>query len=185
MTVLLILAAAAAASSVAPGQEALETGLSGALRGCEEWVLNPASWATGLKPFVDKVALEGRIGLVDHVDEVNLPPKSLRRGSHFWRINATETAGYILVVSDQLPMCHITGGGAADLQPVAEAVIASAEFGRSWEKLESEGREDMVSTRFRNRTEPALELILSRARFAGGARDRVQLIATALYKPTK
>src|SRR3546814_15249432 len=67
------------------------------------------------------------MGLVDSVDEASLPPKELLRGNHYWRINSTEKAGYVLVVSDQLPMCHITGGGDTDLQPIVEAVIARSE----------------------------------------------------------
>src|SRR3546814_19338345 len=65
------------------------------------------------------------MGLVNQIDEASLPPKELRRGNHYWRINSTEKAGYVLVVSDQLPMCHITGGGGTDLQPAIEAVMAS------------------------------------------------------------
>src|SRR3546814_18652243 len=72
------------------------------------------------------------MGLVNQIDEASLPPKELRRGNHYWRINSTEKAGYVLVVSDQLPMCHITGGGGTDLKPAIEAVIASPNFVKHW-----------------------------------------------------
>ncbi|MDQ3045157.1 MAG: hypothetical protein M3R06_08420, partial [Chloroflexota bacterium] len=70
-------------------------------------MLNPASWADGLGPFVTAVGLGDQMGLVAKVEEVNLPPKQLRRGNRYWRINSTQGAGYVLVVSDQLPMCHV------------------------------------------------------------------------------
>ncbi|HEU0311128.1 MAG TPA: hypothetical protein VFR36_07925, partial [Sphingomicrobium sp.] len=103
------------------------------------------------------------MGLVDRVEEVNLPPKELRRANHYWRINSTQGAGYILVVSDRMPMCHITGGGDTDLQPVVEAVLSSAEFKSQWEQVESNSQGDMASTLFRNRKEPKLSIAISRA----------------------
>lgn len=108
----LLLAAISSAVYASPAHAAsdLERGLDGALRGCEEWLLNPASWVEGTGPFVETVGLGQQMGLVDRVEEVNLPPKELRRANHYWRINSTLNAGYVLVVSDQLPMCHITGG---------------------------------------------------------------------------
>lgn len=180
----LIPLAAAAITFVTPAhaESELEKGFAGALRGCGEWVLNPASWSEGTDPFVSTVALGPKMGLVDKVDPVSLPPEALRVGNHYWRINATAGAGFILVVSDQLPMCHITGGGDTDLQPTVESVLRSSEFTSRWEKVETNARGEMASTAFRNREDPDFTMIVSRAKQPGGRLDRVQVLATATYQ---
>nr|WP_303705367.1 hypothetical protein [Brevundimonas naejangsanensis] len=122
------------------------------------------------------------MGLVAKVDEASLPPPALRRGNRYWRINSTETAGYVLVVSDQAPMCHITGGGNVDLQPVVEAVLTSADFARRWEAVRQTERRDMATTTFRNRTDPSLSAVVSRAKRPGERLDRVQVLVTATYE---
>jgi hypothetical protein len=160
----------------------LERGLDGALRGCEEWLLNPASWADGPGPFVKAVGLGNQMGLVERVEEVNLPPKQMRRAMHFWRINSTPTAGYVLVVSDQLPMCHITGGGGVDLQPSVESVLSSPAFSRRWDQQKTSAKSDMITTTFRNRKDPALSIVISRAKLPAQRLDRVQVLATATYQ---
>lgn len=162
-------------------QSELEKGFSGALRGCEEWVLNPASWANGATPFVSAVGLGDRMGMVAQVDEAALPPKQFRRANHYWRINSTNGAGFILVVSDQLPMCHITGGGDTDLQPVVQSVLASSAFGSRWERVKEDTRGDLVWTEFRSREEPKFSIVISRAKTPGQRLDRVQVLATAVY----
>lgn len=125
------------------------------------------------------------MGLVESVNEANLPPEQLRQGNHYWRINSTQDAGYVLVVSDQLPMCHITGGGNADLEPAVEAVLASADFRGRWEELKDVSKGDMASTQFRSREDPRLSIVISRAKRAGERLDRVQVIATAIYDSAK
>lgn len=102
----------AAMPASAQDSSALADGFAGALRGCEEWVLNPASWSEGPEPFLAKVALGDSIGLVGSLAAAQLPPEDLRLANHYWRINSTPTAGYALVVSDRLPMCHITAAEA-------------------------------------------------------------------------
>jgi hypothetical protein len=148
-------------------------------------VLNPASWAEGVAPFVATVGLGDTMGLVDLVDEAALPPPQLRRGNHYWRINSTTGAGYVLVVSDQLPMCHITGGGDTDLQPFVEAVIASPEFTSRWQRTADRSKGEMASTEFQNRQDPALTIVVSSAKRPGERLDRVQVLATATYKLSK
>lgn len=160
----------------------LEEGLAGALRGCEEWVLNPISWAEGFAPFVAAVGLGDRMGRVERVEEVSLPPPDMRRANHYWRINATTGAGFVLVVSDRLPMCHITGGGNVDLQPSVQSVLATNAFTSKWEPISEDAKGDMKSSVFRNRREPALTIVISRAKAAGQRLDRVQVIATAVWK---
>ncbi len=173
--------AALAIAVPAYAQSPLEDGFAGALRGCEEWVLNPASWAEGMEPFVLAVGLGDRMGRVASVNEASLPPRELRIANHYWRINSTEQAGYVLVVSDQLPMCHITGGGGNDLQPLIESVLNSDEFRSHWEKLRDDARDDMVSTTYRNREEPSFSVVVSRANTPGQRLDRVQVVATAMF----
>ncbi|HEY1071711.1 hypothetical protein [Brevundimonas sp.] len=166
----------------ADAQSVLEQGFAGAIHGCEEWVLNPDSWINGPAPFISAVGLGDKMGLVAQVDEVSLPPVPLRRGNHYWRINSTDAAGYLLVVSDQMPMCHITGGGDVDLQPAVEAVLTSGEFSNRWEAVERSEVGDMASTVFRNRTDPSLSAVISRATAPGARLDRVQVLVTATYK---
>jgi len=125
------------------------------------------------------------MGLVDKVDEANLPPEQLRQGNHFWRINSTPSAGYILVVSDQLPMCHITGGGNVDLEPAVEAELTGPEFAKRWERVKDVANGEMASTQFRNREDPRLSIVISRAKRAGERLDRVQVLATATYDTSK
>lgn len=179
---LAFIAAFAAFPAPVLAQSNLEKGFDGALRGCEEWVLNPASWTNGIEPFVNTVGLGGQMGLVRSVEEVNLPPEPLRKANRYWRINSTQNAGYILVVSDQLPMCHITGGGGSDLQPTIEIVLSSAAFKGRWEQVERKVSGDMVSTVFRHRREPKFSIVISRARQPGERLDRVQVLATATYQ---
>jgi hypothetical protein len=178
------LLASAAFALPAQAEPNLERGFDGALRGCEEWLLNPASWADGTGPFVKTVGLGQQMGLVERVEEVNLPPKQLRRANHYWRINSIPNAGYVLVVSDQLPMCHITGGGGTDLQPSVKALLASPKFTARWKQLKTGSRGDMATTTYRNRRDPALSLVVSRAKAAAQRLDRVQVLATATYQMT-
>jgi hypothetical protein len=175
-----VLASSAFASS-ACAEPNLEKGFEGALRGCEEWILNPASWAEGTGPFIEAVGLGEQMGHVDRVEEVNLPPPQFRRANHYWRINSTPNAGYVLVVSDQLPMCHITGGG-VDLQPSIQSVLASDDFNRRWQSDKTTVKNGMATTVFRNREEPALSITISRAEKVDQRLDRVQVLATAVYE---
>ena len=160
----------------------LDKGFDGALRGCELWLLDPGSWAEGTGPFIKALGLGEQMGLVERVEEVNLPPKQLRRANRYWRINSTPTAGYVLVVSEQLPMCHITGGGNADLQPSVERVLSSPEFNRRWQSDKSFTNGDMETTVFRSQEDSALSITISRATGEGQQLDRVQVLATALYQ---
>jgi len=164
-------------SAPSEAQSDLENGFEGALRGCEQWVLEPATWSGGLDEFAAKLGDEA--GWVQSVDDAALPPKELRIANHYLRINSTLNAGYILVVSDRVPFCHITGGGGTDLQPSVEAVLASGDFKSRWERVKDESKRGMTSTLFRNLEEPKLEIMISRAKMPGERLDRVQVLATA------
>ena len=167
----------------APAGSVLDSGLDGAFLACESWVLDPSSWTgeEGLAPLVELTGLGERIRPLPSVIDAALPPLEFRRANHFFRIDATPASGYFLVVSDQLPICHITGGGEDDLQPVAERVLASAPFLARWEAVEEIGDATHASTLYRHRLVPAMEMVVSRDRAPGGRRDRVQVIATAQY----
>lgn len=177
------MAAAVLAGSEAPSapDARLREGLSGALRGCETWILDPATWSNGFGPYLGKVGLGPSMARVSSADPAALPPPALRKANIFWRINSTPTAGYMLVVSDRLPMCHITGGGDADLQPVVEDMLQGAEFTSRWKARGVRSTGDMVSSTFQSVEEPNLMLVVSRAAAAGGRRDRVQVIITGLF----
>jgi hypothetical protein len=179
----LSLMAALAPPVQADAAKNLVVGLAGALRGCEEWVLNPASWANGTEPFLKTVNLGATIAPVAQIEDVQQPPEDMRVANHYWRINSTPSAGYTLVVSDRLPMCHITGGGEADLQPVVEAVLDSRDFERNWKAVGGGIQGEMRTTSFESRTAAGLVIHISRATSAGGRRDRVQMLATATYNP--
>ena len=170
-----------ASPSQAHAQSELEKGFLGALVGCEEWILDPATWVDGPSPYLAKIGLGPNAGFVSQVSEQNLPPPEFRRANHYLRINSTPTAGFVLVVSDQVPMCHITGGGQTDLEPVVKTVLESPDFAKRWENMSDKTHDDIVTSEFRNRRSHSLSILISRASASGGRVDRVQLIATAQY----
>ncbi|RZI58037.1 MAG: hypothetical protein EOP94_03420 [Zymomonas sp.] len=177
----MLLAISGSASAQEPFADPLRSGLEGALRGCEIWVLDPSSWLDDPARFLAAIDLGGAVFETESLPEPLLPPELFRRSNRYWRINAGPNEGYALVVSSDIPMCHITGGGGVDFQPVTEAVAASPQFLKRWERLGDEHRDGMISTFFRLREERKLSLVVSRADAPGGRRDRVQVTATATY----
>ncbi|WP_416356537.1 hypothetical protein ACLNGM_21715 [Aureimonas phyllosphaerae] len=178
---MLLAISGSASAQDGPVGDPLRSGLEGALRGCEIWVLDPSSWLDDPTRFLAAVDLGGAVSETESLPEPLLPPEPFRRGNRYWRINAGPSEGYALVVSRDIPMCHITGGGEVDLQPAAEAVVASPDFAERWERIGEERRDGMVSTFFKLREEPKLSLVISRADAPGARRDRAQVIATATY----
>ena len=169
-------------SAQAHAESDLEKGFAGAIKGCAEWVLNPASWANGPEPFISAVGLGDKMGLVESVAEPSRPPPTMRVANHYWRINSTPSVGYVLVVSDRLPMCHITGGGDADLQPVIESVLGSQSFAERWERIEDSSRGDMRPTSYRSRVNASFSIVIGRAASPGQRLDHVQVLATAFFE---
>jgi hypothetical protein len=108
----------------------------------------------------------------------------LRKNLHSWRVPVGE-GGYYLTASDTAPVCHIVGGGPQDFQPGIEALLKSTEFRSRWGAAKQNGREDMISTRFVSKVDPALGLLLSRADRASARTDRGQLVATETYEVSK
>jgi hypothetical protein len=82
-------------------------------------------------------------------------------------------------------MCHITGGGDTDLQPIVRAVLASSDFKSRWDLVEEVAGGDMVSTKFRSHEEPQFSIVISRAKGPGQRLDRVQVVATAVFSTAK
>ena len=166
------------------GPALLRQALEGALRGCEAWVLEPASWSDGVEPFLAVIGLTEHVRETFSLPDAFLPPPSLRRANRYWRIDAGQENGYALVVSEGIPMCHIAGGGGEDLQPVAEIVITAANFRSRWDKVSEERTNDMVSTLFRSRDDKAFTLLFSRAATPDARRDRPQVVVTGFYSLT-
>src|SRR5688500_1413639 len=91
---------ALACATPANAQPAIQVGFQSALRACEAWVLEPATWGDGLEGFSPKLGLGKEAGWVKSVDDASLPPKELRVANHYLRISSSSNAGYVLVVSD-------------------------------------------------------------------------------------
>ena len=166
-------------SSAIGAEPALATGFNGALKGCEEWVLNPKSWIDGPAPFMAATGLGDQITPLSKVGDFALPPRPLRRANHYWRIDATDAAGFVLVTSDQLPMCHITGAGRGDFRSSVEAVLTGDAFRSRWERTGAQVSGNLTSTNFRSRLHPSFSLVVSRATTGTQSQGGVQVIATA------
>jgi len=166
----------------APDPAGLASGLDGTFIACESWVLDPASWsgAEGIAPLVAISGLGARLYPVPGVIDAALPPAEQRQANHYFRVDATSGEGFYLVVSDQLPMCHITGGGVNAMTGAVEQLLASAEFLRRWEKVEESTNSGVITGFYRHRLAGELELAVSRM---GAARptDMVQVVASAYY----
>jgi len=172
------------ANPVFAQQEPVETAFSSVLRGCETWVMNPASWVNGPEPFLAAMDLGPRVTAVATIPEAfRPPPGELRRGNRFWRINATDRAGFALTVSDQRPMCHIVGVGFADFRKATAALLASAAFTASWEPFDAGAKDTGRSLVFRHRTDRKFVLTLSQRTEAQDGAGIIHVIATAAYAP--
>ena len=167
----------------APDPAGLAAGFDGTLLACESWVLDPTSWSgnQGIAPLVELTGLGDKIYPVPGVIDAALPPQEFRRANHYFRIDATPGEGFYLVVSDQLPMCHITGGGVNAMNQVVEQVLASPAFLHRWEETDSASDDGMISTHYRHRLVPEMEIVISREEGSGHATDLVQVVATAQY----
>jgi hypothetical protein len=128
-----------------------------------------------------EIGLPGRVREADSLPESVLPPPTLRRANRYWQIGAGSENGYALVVSEGIPMCHIAGGGSEDLQPIAEMVIAAANFADRWELISEERGSEIVSTLFRSRVDKEFTLLITRAAGPNARRDRPQIVATGFY----
>ena len=167
----------------APDPAALAAGFDGTLLACESWVLDPSSWTgeEGIAPLVELTGLRDKIYPVPGVIDAALPPEEFRQANHYFRVDATRGEGFYLVVSDRLPICHITGGGVNDMHQAVEQVLASPAFLHRWEEIDSATDDGMISTHYRHRLVPRMEIVISREESGNHATDLVQVIATAQY----
>ena len=166
-------------ATVANAELPLDRGFGGALRGCETWVLEPATWADGVAPFEAKVGLGSSMGLVDKISDESLPPEQLRLANHYWRINSSGDTGYLLVVSDRLPICHITGGGGIDLRPAIMSTLSSPDFKDHWKLVGTHSSGGLISNEYRNHEEPKFSMMISFPDDTHWSIDKLQVIATA------
>jgi hypothetical protein len=171
-----VLLAAAAASGLSP-----QGGLQTAVAACEAWILDPATWADHISEFPKRAGLEDRLQPQPSVPDVALPPPQLRTALHFWRVPVGQ-GGYYVTVSDVQPFCHVAGGGPQDFEPGAEAAIASFVSNGQWAKVHDEARDDLISSELKSKRSGQLTMTVTRAAKAGGATDRVQVLATAMYE---
>lgn len=166
----------------APDPAGLAAGFDGTLLACESWVLDPSSWSggEGIAPLVELTGLGQRIYPVPGVIDAALPPEEFRRANHYFRVDATHGEGFYLVVSDQLPVCHITGGGVNAMGEVVDTVLASPAFVHRWEELDRTQEDGVISVHYRHRLVPQMEMVVSRKQ-NGTINDLVQVVATAQY----
>ena len=178
----LVLLAGLLTGSPAQAQDAIASGLEGTLRSCERWILDPAVKAGGPDGFPARVGMQGQMKRVQTLPEVLLPPAQFRAANVYWHIAVAQNLGFYMVVSEQIPMCHITGGGVSDLQPSIEAVLASPGFTERWNRYETKDEGGYFTTQFTNRGEPRLMMVVSRAKAPKGPTNGVQMFVTALMQ---
>lgn len=175
---LALLVAGCAAQPEKPLGE-LEQGFVAALRGCEEWLLNPQSWVKTDAPFLASMGIGDKVSHVETIDEAAKPPKSMQDANRYYEIRPTDTARFYLVVSYQIPMCHISGFSDADLQPVVNTVLSSKVFRERWTQTGEEDRGNIISTWFRNHADKRFNLLVTRSENPGDRTDRTQMMASA------
>ncbi|MBY0284900.1 MAG: hypothetical protein K2W81_13190 [Sphingomonas sp.] len=177
--------AIAAATSAPPTELDASAAVVTAIATCEEWVLNPSSWVDGVTQFPAKTGLGSR-GLVPQssLPDVALPPPQFRRAMHHWRV-PIGGGGVFVTTSDELPVCHLSGGGPFDLQPSVVKAQTSAEFLRHWNVVRTDVKGNLLTTYYQSLRDPKLSLILTRSSKAGDRTDRVQIVATAQYDTGK
>jgi hypothetical protein len=170
------LLAAAAVTAKSP-QEGLQT----AVKACESWILDPATWADQISEFPKQAGLSGQLQAQDSVPDVALPPPELRNALHFWHVPVGQ-GGYFVTVSDVKPFCHIAGGGPDDFEPGAEAALTALISKGSWRKVADKTNGGLRSSELVSGQSDQLTMTLTRAATAGQPTDRVQVLATAVYE---
>ncbi len=179
----LMLAQVSTAGQPAAGTDAIvNAAIDTSITACEDWILEPKIWADNVAGFPASTGLAAR-GLTAQaqVPDVALPPPALRRALHHWRVAAGNAAGVFVTASDQLPVCHLAGGGPVDFQPAVEALVASEAFAKHWKVVRSQKSDDLVKMDYVSLQDPKLTMVLSGAAQAGERRDRVQFLATLQY----
>lgn len=184
LAALLLVQSAGAATPSAPGQAEAQAGAAAvrtALRACDKWLLEPATWAGSSASFVGKAGLDGTgMTRVVTVPDVAMPPPGLRADLRHWRIPAGRGSLFVSV-SETRPFCHLAGGAPYDMQPAVQAMLADPAFDKAWIREREQDRDGLRSGFYRYRADLRLTMGVTRAVAAGGPTDRVQFLATAQY----
>ena len=156
--------------------------IDAALLGCERWVLFPAIWAedTTLGAFEDSLGPPTAVTRLAELDEAFLPPTDMRHANHYWRITATDGTMVNLVVSDRLPICHITASGAGEVEAATRGLTDTPGFTARWKAESDDSRPGMRSILYRNREDEGMVAVVSHTT-QGGSEIGLRLIATAVY----
>lgn len=172
---------ASGAGPAAAAEPGLVDGFAAALRGCETWVLDPTSWRDGPQRFVASMTGAVTVSRPQMIPDRAQPPAGLRRGNEYWRVSGPGRAGFFLITSTEIPMCHIVGDAQGDYGSSVAAVLASARFVARWERSGERAVGGRIVTTFLNRTAPDLELTVSRPAADGpGPGGEVTATARAL-----
>ena len=159
----------------------LQVALSSGLAACENWVLEPKTWAENDKLFAAKIGLEGKLLPMGGIPSGILPDGLMASATNFWRIDGGNGNGIFVVASSTNPVCNVAAGGPSDLQPDAEKLIAAINQGKNWKLVDSERQDGMITSFFESMTDSKSGLIVSRASKAGDRTDRVQFLATVTF----
>ena len=139
-------------SATQPRATEIGSGFSASLATCETWILHPESWVDGTEKFQASFELGDFLSPIGTVRNWERPPEPWRVANHYWKIQTAPDTGFTIVVSDQLPICHVTGSGSKDMRPAIESVLSSPEFARHWTK-DSDSKQGMLTIRNYHLTE--------------------------------
>ena len=159
----------------------LQAALSNGLVACQNWVLEPKTWAENDKLFAAKIGLEGKLLPMGGIPSGIFPEGLMASATNFWRIDGGNGNGVFVIASNTNPVCNVAGGGPSDLQPDAERLITKISQGQNWKIADSKRQDDMTTTFFKSIIDPKSELVVSRASKAGDRTDRVQFLATVTF----
>ena len=159
----------------------LQAALSNGLVACQNWILEPKTWAEDDKLFASNIGLDGKLIPMGGIPSGVLPDGLMASATNFWRIDAGNGNGVFVVASSTIPVCNVAGGGPSDFQPDAEMLVAKIGQGQDWKIANSERKDDMTTTFFKGMVYNNNELVVSRASKAGDRTDRVQFLASVTF----
>lgn len=163
----------------------LQTAMSDGVHACQEWILDPKTWAENNQLFAEKIGLGDKLIAIGGLPPGVLPNELMVQATNFWRLNGGNGNGVFVVASNINPVCNVAGGGPSDLQPAAEAIVSDFKQGKEWKEMNVKSEADMTSSHFVNEANQKAEMVISRATKAGGRTDRVQFLTTVFYKIRK
>ena len=180
------------ASPACAQDEPIRPAIHAGLALCRAWVEGIKSKVVTQPTFAAEAFAQAAAGAVkvqrvEALPEGLLPAPALRFMSDYWHLDAGSRGGVFVASSRFLPRCEVAGGGSADFQPAAVAETAAPGFKADWSKLErkDEPAIDMTTAHYRLANKEREELIVSSAMTPGGRTDRVQFLATLMYRVRK